>query len=172
MEKLYLKVPISKLKKNPLNAKLHKSELIEDSISSLGNVDPPVCDENFVILSGHGRLDALLKLGYKEIEVIMIKGWTEQQKIKYMLVSNKAVEAGGWSEELLAENFSEDELLSSGWESEEIDALLKIDLASEDFDEVDAIKEVLEKPLTVKVGDLYLMGGKVICPKCKKETEL
>ena len=101
MEKKYLKIEISKLKKNPNNPKLHDDKLIDDSIGSLGYVDDIVCDEDFNVLSGHGRLDSLIRLNFKEINVIQVVGWSKEQKQKYTLLANKAVESGGWNLEML-----------------------------------------------------------------------
>src|SRR3989338_11328988 len=170
MEKKYLTIEISKLKKNPNNPKLHKNELIDDSIDSLGYVDDIVCDENFNILSGHGRYDSLLRLSFKEINVIQIIGWDEKQKRKYTLLANKSVEAGGWDLEKLA-NFSEDDLLSSGWESsEELDKIFNLDSGEDDFQLEEELEKIKEPK--VKLGDLFILGGEVRCPKCEKVHKL
>ena len=85
---------------------MHDDKLIKESIQDLGFVDDIVVDENNVILSGHGRLKALKELGTKdgtEIDVIKISGWTQEQKDRYLLLSNKSVEKGGWDFEMLAQ---------------------------------------------------------------------
>ena len=93
------KLKIEDIKPNPKNPKKHSDELIEQSIKEFGVVAPIIVDENNMVLAGHGRLNALIKLGYKEIEVIVKKGLTEEQKEKYMLLDNKLTERGGWDAE-------------------------------------------------------------------------
>lgn len=57
------------------NAKKHPKEQIEQikrSIEEFGNNDPIAIDENNVVIEGHGRLDALIQLGYSEVECIRL----------------------------------------------------------------------------------------------------
>lgn len=131
MKKEYLKIKISDLKKNPINPKKHNNELIESSIKELGFVDDIVVDENNMILSGHGRLDALKNLNYTEVNVIKISGWTEKQKQKYGLLANKSVESGGWDNEMLS-NYDEDILGEAGFNEYELNEIFDLDLTKED----------------------------------------
>ncbi len=74
------------------NAKEHPKEQIEQikkSIIEFGNNDPIAIDENNIIIEGHGRFMALQELCYKEIECVVLKGLTEEQKNAYRLVHNK-----------------------------------------------------------------------------------
>jgi len=89
--------------------------MIKDLISDLSYVDNIVIDENNVILGGHGRIKALKELGYKEIKVKQVKGWTEKQKEKYLLGSNQSTILGGFNDDLLKE-FDKDILLESGFD--------------------------------------------------------
>jgi DNA modification methylase len=157
MQKKYLTIPITKLRKNEANAKLHNDELIGSSIAELGYIDDIICDENFTILSGHGRLDALLRQNYEEVNVIQVIGLSEKQKRKYLLLANKSVESAGWEKELLV-NFSEDELLSAGWESEELDEIFDLDLEEDDFEIEKELKKIKEPK--IKLGDLYEIDEK------------
>ena len=120
MKKEHLKIKISELKLNTKNPKQHDDELIKSSIKDLGFVDDIIVDENNVILSGHGRLKALQDLGTKEVDVIRVSGWTQKQKDRYLLLSNKSVEKGGWDWEKLMENFNEQELLKAGFGEDDL----------------------------------------------------
>ena len=74
------------------NAKLHPEEQIEQikrSILEFGNNDPIAVDNNNVVVEGHGRLLALKKLGYKEVDVIKLGHLNEQQRKAYTLIHNK-----------------------------------------------------------------------------------
>lgn len=88
------------------NVKEHPREQIEQikrSIQEFGNNDPIAVDENNIIIEGHGRLIALQELGYKEVEVIILKGLTEDQKNAYRIVHNQLTMNSGFDEEMLKE---------------------------------------------------------------------
>ena len=53
------------------------------------------------ILAGHTRLKALQFLGWKECEVCVKEGLTEDQKRKYRILDNKTNELAGWDFGLL-----------------------------------------------------------------------
>jgi len=60
---------IAKLKENPKNPKEHTEKQIKaiaESIKKFGFTQPILVDENNVILAGHGRTEALKKLGIKK----------------------------------------------------------------------------------------------------------
>lgn len=77
----------------------HNEAAVDATIASMqqcGNIDPIEVDENNVILSGHTRRLALLKMGYEESDVIRVTGLNEHQKKKYRLLANKTNEFAGW----------------------------------------------------------------------------
>lgn len=112
-------IKIGEIKPRPNNPKKHWVEKISESIREFGYVEPIVVDEGDVILAGHGRLKALREQGVAEVEVIVKRGLTEAQKDKYMLLSNKVCEAGGWDEELL-EKFDKELLEGVGFKDDEL----------------------------------------------------
>ena len=167
MKKEHLKIEISRLWANPKNPKMHDDKLIKESIQDLGFVDDIVVDENNVILSGHGRLKALKELGTKdgtEIDVIRVSGWTQEQKDRYLLLSNKSVEKGGWDFEMLAQ-IDKELLKQVGFESQELDKI---------FREVkgDSIPELPEKT-NIKIGDYYKLGDHyLLCGDATKKEDI
>lgn len=78
-------------------------DAVAESIRQCGYVAPIVVDENGVILAGHTRFKALNKLGFKEADVIVREGLTEEQKKKYRILDNKTAELAGWDFTLLGE---------------------------------------------------------------------
>lgn len=130
-----VKISINELKPYQNNVKKHPREQIEQiksSIKKFGNNDPIAVDENYVIIEGHGRYEALCDLGYKEAECIILKGLTEEQKNAYRLVHNKLT---------MNSDFELDGLIK------ELDKITKFDMSEFDFD----LKE-LDKELS-KIND-------------------
>ena len=79
------------------------AEEVAKSIEQVGYCNPIIVDEDMVVLAGHTRLKALKKLGWKECDVIIRGGLTEEQKKKYRLYDNKTGELAEWDFELLAQ---------------------------------------------------------------------
>jgi len=150
-------IRIEDIKPNPKNPKKHWVEKISESIKEMGYIEPIILDENNMILAGHGRLKALKENKVKEVEIIVKRGLTEKQKEKYMLLSNKLVEAGGWDLGLL-KRFDESLLLDSAFNNEDMDEIFGLEI-DEEFDIEQKLKEVLkEGPKRVKDGDIWQLG--------------
>ena len=105
MEKQLLRMKLADLVPYENNPR-HNEEAVEATIASMqqcGNIDPIEVDENNVILSGHTRRLALLKMGYEESDVIRVTGLSEHQKKKYRILANKTNEFAGWDFDKLEE---------------------------------------------------------------------
>ena len=70
-----------------------------------------VVDENLRILGGHQRIYALKDLGYEDVTVKQVFGWTERQKREFMIKDNTA--AGEWDSDIIANEWDVTEL--EGW---------------------------------------------------------
>lgn len=104
---------------------------------------PIVVDENNFVIGGNQRLKAITQLGFKEIPDEWVKKveLTDEKKKRFLVVDNAPKGMSGeWDEDVLLSNFSIDDLIGLGLESE-ID--LYADIGSEVLDEK---KETL-KPL-------------------------
>lgn len=71
-------------------------EAVAESIKQCGYVAPIIIDEENIILAGHTRYKALLKLGWKEADVVIRSGLSEEQKRKYRILDNKTSEFADW----------------------------------------------------------------------------
>jgi ParB-like chromosome segregation protein Spo0J len=116
---------------------------IAASIAEFGFDQPIVVDEQGVILKGHGRREAALRLGLEQVPVIVRTDLSETQKKACRIADNKVAESE-WLEdalrlellELKDENY---DLTLTGFDEESVLKLLAED--SEDpfdqFDDVD-----------------------------------
>ena len=161
---------VSMLRKNPRNVRVHSKRQIRqiaDSIEKFGFAVPVVIDEENVILAGHGRLEAALMLGLKEIPVIQLAGHSPARKRAFMLAENKITSNAGWDRQRLAVELTElTELLTvdgldisvTGFEPAEIDQLLTDyeENSSDPADQTDPNWESVE-PVT-RTGDIWLLG--------------
>jgi len=152
MKKEHVTIHISELKYHPKNPKGHNDRLIKQSISEFGFVDDIVIDEDNMILAGHGRVKAMQSLDKEKIDCIRITGWTEEQKDKFLILSNKSVETGGWNDEMLKE-FDKEFLRDTGFNTQELDRLFS-DYKKED----DEVPDEPEEPIS-EIGQFYKLGN-------------
>lgn len=90
----------SELKPYPRNSKEHTTEQIKRiaaSIEEFGLNSPVIVDEDNVILVGHGRVEAAIKLGLPTIPVYKKTGLTEAQKRAYRIIDNKCSSDTGYN---------------------------------------------------------------------------
>lgn len=71
-------------------------DAVAESIAQCGYCAPIVIDEDDVILAGHTRYRALKKLGWKECDVCVAAGLTDEQKRKYRILDNRTNELSVW----------------------------------------------------------------------------
>ena len=71
-----------------------------------------VVDEDLKILGGHQRIYALKELGYAEVTVKQVFGFTERQKREFIIKDNVA--SGEWDTDKIANEWDIEELESFG----------------------------------------------------------
>ena len=92
-------IEIDKLIPYEFNNRRHNETQVNrvaNSIKEFGFNQPIVIDENYIILVGHGRHLASLKLGLKTVPVLMKLGLTETQKKAYRILDNKLQNDSDW----------------------------------------------------------------------------
>lgn len=81
-------------------------DAVIESIKQCGYVAPIIVDEDNVILAGHTRYKALVKLGRKDVEVVVRAGLSDEQKRKYRILDNKTNEFADWDFSKLEEELA------------------------------------------------------------------
>lgn len=161
-----MKTKIEKLKPYSKNAKKHDKKQIQkvaESIKNFGFVQPIVIDKNNEVVIGHARLEAAKLLNLKEVPTISVENLTDEQVKALRLADNKLNESE-WDMGLAIEELKG--LSPEMFELTGFDADLLI--------EPDAQDDIIPTnvPTISKLGDLFILGGQVECPKCKKYVKI
>ena len=129
-------------------------DIVAESIKEFGFKVPIVIDSNNVIIAGHTRVKASIKLGLTEVPCIVADDLTEDQIKAFRLVDNKTAEVATWNmEKLEAEIINIDmDLLNFGFE--DFKSLIPDNASDDDYDVLDELPEV---PVAKK-GDLFVLG--------------
>ncbi len=76
-------------------------DAVAQSIQQFGWRVPIVCDEQMVIICGHTRYKAALKLGLRKVPVHIATDLTPEQIKAYRIADNKSAELSDWNYDLL-----------------------------------------------------------------------
>jgi ParB-like chromosome segregation protein Spo0J len=104
------KVNIDRLVPSARNARTHSPEQIlqlRSSLREFGFVNPILCDKEYNIIAGHGRVFAAKAEKLTEVPCVFVEHLTKAQKKAYMLTDNKLAELAGWDFDLLSVELAE-----------------------------------------------------------------
>ena len=157
-------VPIGQIKPYDKNPRKNNEavEYVAASIREFGFKQPIVVDREGVIIAGHTRYKAALKLGLKQVPVLYATDLSEAQVKAYRLADNKTAEFSGWNASRLAEELVElceleydiGQFGFADWEPGEVE--------EDDFDVDEALEKITEPE--AKRGDIYRLGRhRVMC---------
>ena len=147
------------------NSRTHSESQVAQvaaSIKEFGFTNPVLIDDDNMIIAGHGRIQAAMRLGLAEVPCIRLSHLTENQKKAYIIADNKLALNAGWDEELLRlelGNLDENDfdLSLTGFDDDELKNLLLPEQVNGLVDE-DQVPEVPEDPVTVE-GDVWILGN-------------
>ncbi|MEP1921407.1 MAG: ParB N-terminal domain-containing protein, partial [Ekhidna sp.] len=165
------------------NARTHSKKQIKQiarSIENFGFTNPILIDENGMILAGHGRAQAALSLGLKEVPCLLLSKMSETEKRAYILADNKLAQNAGWDESILAselefliEETDEIDLSLTGFSIAEVDEILDIggtDTTTES-EEDDRLPEMADDLPVTRAGDIWRLGRHMlVCGDAREIT--
>jgi hypothetical protein len=125
-------VPVGALRPNPSNARTHSARQVRKiakSIKAFGFNNPILTDDNYLVIAGHGRLEAAKQLKMAAVPVLRLSHMNKEQVRAYILADNKLALEAGWDREMLTIELQglidlEFEVELSGFETAEIDLIL------------------------------------------------
>lgn len=136
------------------------------SLQEFGFRQPIVVDSEGVVIAGHTRLQAAIRLSMPRVPVHVATELSEAQVAAYRLADNRTAEEAEWDSDLLKielkDLLSQDfDLKLTGFDSDELSAALEEDvsgLTDEDF-----VPEIPDQSTSV-VGDLWILGNhRLLC---------
>ena len=135
-------------------------DAVANSISEFGFKVPIIITKDNVIVTGHTRLKASIKLNLLEVPCIVADDLTEEQIKAFRLADNKTAEIAGWDFSKLEEELSTIEMDMAQFGFEELEDEVPDNATDDDFDPDSEIPDV---PVSQK-GDLYVLGNhRVLC---------
>lgn len=111
---------------------------VTESIKQFGFKVPIIIDKNNVVVAGHTRLKAALKLGLDKVPCIVADDLTEEQINAFRLADNKVSEFATWNFESL---------------DIELDNIADIDMSDFGFLNIDILDDELEKQMEYLTQD-------------------
>lgn len=135
-------------------------DAVANSIKEFGFKVPIVITKENVIIAGHTRLKASLKLGLVTVPCIVADDLTEGQIKAFRLADNKTAELASWDFTKLESELESIEMDMSVFGFEELESKVPDNATDDDFD---PSEELTETPYTKK-DDIYLLGNhRVMC---------
>lgn len=142
--------------KNPRYLTKDQEAQLVYCIDTFGLIDRPAINLDGTIIGGHQRIQALKKLGFKEIEVMVPnRKLTDEEVEECNIRLNK--NTGDWDYDILANEFDAGSLLDWGFESEELGGITKIntDAKLEELNEEENKCPMCKQKIKENKKDLY-----------------
>jgi DNA modification methylase len=164
-----LAVPIERLRTDPANARKHPErniEAIKASLARYGQRKPLVVNkETGIIEAGNATWEAARALGWTHLAVVYVRD-DPTTASGYAIADNRTAELALWDEETLARQLAAlqevGELSATGFDPEELRALLTPVERREPFDLEKALQEIGEP--RIRSGEVWQLGAhRLVC---------
>ena len=117
-------------------------DAVANSIKEFGFKVPIVITKDLVIIAGHTRLKASLKLGLVSVPCIVADDLTEGQIKAFRLADNKTAELATWDFSKLEEELEDIDMDMLQFGFEELHSDVPDNASDDDFDPSDEISEI------------------------------
>ncbi|MFV8646452.1 ParB/Srx family N-terminal domain-containing protein, partial [Ralstonia pseudosolanacearum] len=156
--------PIQRLAPYAANARTHSDEQITQiaaSIVEFGFTNPILAGGDGIIVAGHGRLAAAMKLGLQVVPVVVLDHLSPTQRRALVIADNRIAENAGWDEavlraELAALDAANFDLSLTGFDADALADLMDGE-AGDGQAEESVLPEVPEEPIS-RPGDVWVLG--------------
>jgi DNA modification methylase len=170
--------PITDIRPYEKNPRLNDDavDAVAASIREFGFRQPIVVDTEGVIICGHTRYKAALKLGLEKVPVHVAKDLTPEQIKAYRIADNKTAELAEWNYDLLPIELGELQAANYdlgllGFDQDELAKLLGGDL-QEGLTDPDEVPEPPDEAIT-QPGDLWILGDhRLLCADSSKPEDV
>ena len=170
--------PVGSIKPCENNPRMNDAgvDAVAASLREFGFRQPVVVDEQDVIIVGHTRYKAALKLGMQTIPVHVARGLTPEQARAYRIADNQTATMSQWDDdrltaELAALQKAEYDLSLTGFPEEDILRLLT-EPPAEGGGDPDEVPEPPAIPVT-QPGDVWVLGRhRLLCGDATKPEDL
>jgi len=162
--------PPEQLRPYKRNARTHSKRQIAQiakSISAFGFNNPVLIDDELGIIAGHGRVQAAILLGLKEVPCLRLSHLSEAEKRAYILADNQLALKAGWDRELQALEFQGlidlgFDVTLAGFEVAEVDFVLEAERAKHEDDVEPPLPA--PGPAVTQRGDIWRLGAhRILC---------
>lgn len=158
------RVEINTVMLDPANARKHNDKnlsSIKGSLTRFGQQKPIVVNSKNIIIAGNGTYEAAKKLGWDSIDIVRTE-LEGNEAVAFALADNRTSELAEWDDEILSKTLKA--LSEAEFPIEDIGFDAIDILKGNDPEKDDAIPEVQEDELGVKLGDIYQLGThRVMC---------
>jgi DNA modification methylase len=170
--------PISSIRPYENNPRLNDAavDAVAASIKEFGFRQPIVVDEEGVIIVGHTRYKAALKLGLEIVPVHVAHGLTPAQAKAYRIADNQTATMSQWDDdklplELIGLQEMGFDLELTGFPADDLMRLLQADPTA-GITDPDAVPEPPDEP-TTQPGDLWILGKhRLLCGDSGKAEDV
>jgi DNA modification methylase len=170
--------PIGTIKPYDNNPRLNDAgvDAVATSIREFGFRQPVVVDEHGVIIVGHTRYKAAIKLGMETLPVHVALGLSPAQAKAYRIADNQTATLSQWDDgklpiELTQLQAMDFDLNLTGFSADELMRLLGSG-ENEGLTDPDAVPAPPDEPIT-QAGDLWLLGKhRLLCGDSSKQEDV
>lgn len=161
-------IKIEKLKPYERNSRKHplkQIDLIVENIKRFGFTTPLLISKDNEIIAGHGRLEAALKIGMKNLPCVRMDNLSEIEVKALRIADNRLAELAEWDMNLAIDDLK-------GLDSDLLDLTgFDRDLIIEGNEQDDVIPE--NAPVIAKLGDIWQLGKhRVMCGDSTKKEDV